>query len=214
MASTSAMAQDAAAVANPKENSQSAELLATAGKLVKYGYETKSAMPLIQAVEIYNRLGVTDAEQTPSKAEESDAVVAAEPQPKADAVAFDQKQLLADATRFADGDRNLLALIKSVGDTRGRTTGATRHVDRVNAGSTDVYNMSFRGGENATVIVSGDGDTDLDLYVYDNNGNLIAYDNDGTDDCVVSFTPRWTGNFKIKIKNLGRVYNQYVLLTN
>jgi hypothetical protein len=30
----------------------------------------------------------------------------------------------------------------------------------------------------------------------------------------VSFTPRWTGKFKIHIRNLGRVYNRYVLVNN
>jgi hypothetical protein len=84
----------------------------------------------------------------------------------------------------------------------------------VDAGLTDVYTMRFQGGEDATIILSGDGDTDLDLYVYDENDNLIGYDDDGTDDCVVSFTPRWTGNFKIKVKNLGDTYNSYTLITN
>ena len=39
-----------------------------AGSLVKYGYGTKTAMPLIQAVEIYNRLGVAaETEAVPVK---------------------------------------------------------------------------------------------------------------------------------------------------
>jgi hypothetical protein len=66
----------------------------------------------------------------------------------------------------------------------------------------------------AVITVIGDGDTDLDLYVYDENGNLIEHDADYTDDCVVTFTPKWTGNFKIKIVNRGRVYNSYVIRTN
>jgi hypothetical protein len=61
----------------------------------------------------------------------------------------------------------------------------------------------------AAVVISGDGDTDLDLYVYDENGNLIGSDTDGSDDCVVRFNPRWTGVFRIEVRNLGSVYNQY-----
>jgi hypothetical protein len=84
-------------------------------------------------------------------------------------------------------------------------------VERVAAGATDVYTVTFRGGERATVTVRGDGDTDLDLYVYDENGNLIVKDDDHTDNCVVSFTPKWTGPFKIRVVNRGNVYNQYTI---
>jgi len=207
-------AQDAAATSGTKERSEAAELLSMAGSLVKYGYQTKTAMPLIQAVEIYNRVGVADEAEAKTKESKSDVVIETASQEKPAAVSYDPTKLLADATTYAEGDKNLLALIKSVGSTRGRTTGATRHYDSVNAGATDSYTMRFRGGELAMVIVSGDGDTDLDLFVYDENGNLIDSDQDGTDDCVCTFTPRWTGTFKIKIKNYGRVYNRYVLVTN
>jgi len=86
--------------------------------------------------------------------------------------------------------------------------------DAVNPGSADVYRITFRGGEIARVALSGDGDTDLDLYVYDESGNLIAKDDDRSDDCYVSWIPRWTGSFKIRVVNRGRVYNEYVLATN
>lgn len=64
------------------------------------------------------------------------------------------------------------------------------------------------------MIITGDGDTDLDLYIYDENGNLIGSDVDTTDVCLVSWTPRWTGVFRVEIHNLGYVYNAYTLITN
>lgn len=209
-----AVAQNPAATSDPKEKSETAEMLNVAGRLVKYGYQTKTALPLIQAAEIYNRLGVSNEAEAKAKSSESDAVAERDAQDKANPVSFDPAKLLADATTYADGDKNLLALIKAAGETRGRVGGPVRHADRVNARSTDTYTIRFRGGEPALVIVSGDGDTDLDLYVYDENGNFIASDTDSSDDCVVTFNPRWTGPFKIKIKNYGNVYNNYVLVTN
>lgn len=209
-----AYAQEPAAVSDAKGRSETAEMLSVAGKLVKYGYQTKTAMPLIQAVEIYNRLGVTNETEAKTKTTESDAIVEAPTTEKATSVSFDPAKLLADATKFADEDKNLLALIKAAGNTRGRVPGPIRHYDTVKANTTDQYTMRFRGGESALVMVSGDGDTDLDLYVYDENGNLIDFDTDSTDDCICTFSPRWTGSFVIKIKNLGRVYNDYVLVTN
>ena len=72
----------------------------------------------------------------------------------------------------------------------------------------------FRGGELAVIAVEGDGDSNLDLYVYDENGNLIASDTGTGDFCVVRFTPRWTGAFTIKVVNRGYRSNVYSLSTN
>lgn len=73
------------------------------------------------------------------------------------------------------------------------------------------HRFLFRGGERATVYVLGDWDTDLDVYVYDADGRMVARDIDRTDQCVVSWTPERTGYFTIKVKNLGDVYNEYRL---
>ena len=102
----------------------------------------------------------------------------------------------------------LTATLATAGGPNGRT------VDTVRAYSSDSYTLTFRGDERATVIVSGDGDTDLDLFVYDANGNLVASDDDFTDDCVASWVPRWTGQFRIVIRNRGEVFNTYRMLTN
>ena len=96
----------------------------------------------------------------------------------------------------------------------GATNGAGRKNETVNANDTDTYVITFNGGEPAMVVVSGDGDTDLDLYVYDENGNLVASDTDYTDDCIVSWSPRWTGKFVIRVRNRGNVYNRYTIATN
>jgi hypothetical protein len=86
--------------------------------------------------------------------------------------------------------------------------------DEVRGHSTDVYRMTFVGGEWEVLFVSGDGSTDLDLYVYDENGNLVAKDDDNSDQCAVRFIPRWTGPFTVKIVNRGHYANRYTLGTN
>jgi hypothetical protein len=96
----------------------------------------------------------------------------------------------------------------------GRLGGAATHYDRVQAFKTDVYDISFRGGAFAEIAVSGDGDTDLDLYVYDEFGNLVASDLNSTDVSYVSWTPVFTGSFRVEVRNRGHVYNDYVLVTN
>jgi hypothetical protein len=96
----------------------------------------------------------------------------------------------------------------------GRQGGPGRTVTRVHAFSTDVFEVRFVGGQPAGVSIRGDGDTDLDLYVYDENGNLIGRSTGLSDREIVTWTPRWTGTFRIEVRNLGSVYNQYSLVTN
>ena len=84
--------------------------------------------------------------------------------------------------------------------------------DKVLAGYTDTWTYTFRANSEARVTVDGDGDTDLDLYIYDENNNLITKDDDNIDYCICTWTPKWTGTFKIKIVNRGSVYNRYRLM--
>src|SRR5262249_8133800 len=77
--------------------------------------------------------------------------------------------------------------------------------------ATDVYKVTFKAGETAKVCIVGDGDTDLDLYVYDELGNLIASGTGPKDREVVEWTPRWPGEFTIKVVNRGTVRNDYVI---
>jgi hypothetical protein len=75
----------------------------------------------------------------------------------------------------------------------------------------DIYTVSFRAGETAYVTIDGDGDTDLDVFVYDENGNLITFDTGLGDNAVLAFTPLWTGTFTIEVVNNGVVSNQYTI---
>ena len=81
--------------------------------------------------------------------------------------------------------------------------------DLVKGNTTDVYTMTFYKGNTYRIYVNGDGDTDLDLYIYDENDNLVDSDTDSTDYCIGKVTPKWTGTFKIKIKNQGSISNLY-----
>jgi len=80
--------------------------------------------------------------------------------------------------------------------------------------SRDSFRVTFRRAESARVAVTGDGSSDLDLYVYDANGNQVAKDDDYSDDCLAVWMPRWTGAFTIVVVNRGSNYNQYAICTN
>lgn len=102
----------------------------------------------------------------------------------------------------------------SPNNVKGRVLGATIVTRRVESNSQFIDYITLEGGELASILIKGDGDTDLDLYLYDENGNLIEKDDDNSDTCLVSFTPKWTGTFKIIVKNHGSVYNNYILSSN
>ena len=78
------------------------------------------------------------------------------------------------------------------------------------------YYERFYGGEMARVSLVGDGYTDLDVFVYDSFGRLVAQGIGPTDIENLSwFVP---GNqiqtYRIVVSNLGATYNQYTLRTN
>ena len=191
--------------------SREMQTLALAGQLAKFGYENNSATALVQAAELY--MSVNTQEFQPVSSDRGEGEVT-----EKDAfVSLNPVQILADAKILADGDPVILAMIakaETTRPTRGAVGGPKIGEFRVQAESTDTYTVRFFANERATVIVSGDGDTDLDLYVFDENGNLIAKDDDYSDDCIVHWFPRVTADFIIKVVNRGNVWNHYIIATN
>lgn len=189
--------------------------LQTAYALAKYGYENSSASSLICAAEIVAQTQKQEmANKGAAKDETADATKKTEKSAE-----YTAEKLLADGKKMAAGDKTVLAYAAAVekalkGKTRGAVGGPRYQVDKVGAGGTITYTLAFEAGKLAEVLVCGDGDTDLDLYVFDQNNNLIVYDEGYSDDCYVSFVPRWTGNFYIVVKNRGRVYNRFQIATN
>lgn len=217
-ASFMAFAQD---VEKPAPASQELSDIRLAAQLAKYGYQNNSASALIEAASILSEIETQPfvsekiTENNPLKGEDIT------PQQKAGEPrgAYTPASLLADARTLAKGDPALLSMIARVSQmqpapSRGAVGGPRYGYYRLNAGCYTDFVCKFKKGVAATVVASGDGDTDLDLYVYDENGNLIATDDDYSDDCIVSWYPRWTGNYVIRIINRGYVWNAFEIATN
>ena len=173
--------------------------------LSNYGYKNKNAISLITAAQILkqNKYRLPD---------------------------LNADTLLANARKYANKDNDLLSLIKKTengtfnpqkSDQKGKISydhgavGEQKYsLDMISAYSTDTYKIQFKENQKARVQVTGVGLTDLDLYIYDNNGNLITSDTSDSDNCECVWTPQWTGEFTIRIKNRGGMYNLYYLQTN
>lgn len=196
------------------------EAISLAQQLAAYGQGHNNPVALAVAAQILvdNPTTELDAEKT---AEGNGGMSGGDKQGGAAQLEITPSAYLAAASGMSP-DRTTRRLIDQVKDRAeagaglgfaiGREGGTATHWDKVLAQSTDYYDVTFAGGMSAAVIINGDDDTDLDLYVYDENGNLIGSDVRISDYGAVYFHPRWTGPFRIKIKNLGSVYNRYSLI--
>lgn len=191
--------------------------LALAHQLAAYGERTNDPLALASAAQILintpradiegqPEAGVSDRPATGQKADEHTEEIHA-------------SELLTQARSAASGNQELLEMIgrieaRSQTAQRGAVGGARDGMYRVERYSTNTHRISFRAGEPAVVYINGDDDTDLDLYVYDENGNLIDSDVGYTDEGLVEWRPRWTGQFRIEVRNLGGIWNGYYFATN
>jgi hypothetical protein len=212
--STSAWAQDKKAAgpnSGPKSQTVSPSAAAVADvamarQLARLGEQRKDPVLLIAAARVLQESAgkVTSPEKPESSTGEGAGTKQA-----ADASAA---AMLASAKKLAAGRADLIALADetAAAGTRGAVGGGKVGQTVVRSRGVDAYSVTFRGGEQAVVAISGDGDSDLDLEVYDENGGLICRANGASDDEVCRWTPRWTGPFRIRVVNMG-VANRYVI---
>ncbi len=188
--------------------------LQTAASLAKYGYANYSPTALIEAAKIFSETKTQEGAATKTSQNTQTGEIKESP------VSFNPTQLIADAKKFAGKDKVVLAYAAQVeknmksSSTRGAVGGPCADNDVVYGKDVNTYTVKFWANELAQVGVSGNGNTDLDLYVYDANGNLIGSDTDYSDDCLVRWVPAWTGTFVIKVVNRGIYNNAFVILTN
>lgn len=219
LAATAAIALCGAAVALDEEGTNIAEtersetttgveLLALSQELYAYGIDARDPLAVIVAARIRQGIDVEEREfeiaEQDGEAEEADIELAS------------AEDMLDEARVLARGDEALSALIAETEAqaARGRVGGPGRATGWVGARGMTSYNITFRGGERAAVWANGPGRTDLDMYVYDQNGNLICRHIDYSDRMSCFWTPRWTGTFRVEIRNLGQVGVSFNMVTN
>jgi hypothetical protein len=190
------------------------EAIQTAYSLARYGYANESASALIEAAEI---LAQTPTQPFAAQTERSGQTANSNKQ--TGTPEFTAVNLLADGKKFAAGNQTMLAWARVVeaslqSRTRGAVGGPKYQVDRVSANGTVTYSLPLRGNEYVEILCFGDGDTDIDLYLYNPNGSLNASDEGPSDACRLYGTTGPGGVYTLVVKNWGRVYNQFEIVTN
>lgn len=154
------------------EAQQNISNLNLAYNLAEYGREKQDPQILISAAKIIMETPVESLSLEKTSEEDSEAETAEEA--KADKERdVSASTLLTEARELANGDAEIIAIIDEVESStvgsRGKIGAPIRHVDSVNAFTTDRYTIPFEGGRVARIAVDGDGDTDLDCYLLDVN---------------------------------------------
>ncbi len=91
---------------------------------------------------------------------------------------------------------------------------ARTYTVNLNQNATDNRKFQFTAGSRITISVRSDFETDVDLYVYDSRGALIAVDNGPQKDCFVNFRAPRTEWYRIELRNLGPGPNRSVVTYN
>jgi len=194
---------------------QAVAQVAMANSLIQYGRASKSATALITAAQILAENKMADAGDKPATRTPGEGAAMGK---KGRAMSNDPAALLAEAKAMSGNDPSIVALAnkaaRTMGRTRGRIGGASMHTDRVAAHATDEWTIRFQAGVQAVVGLKGDGTTDVDIHVYDSSGNLVGYDDDNGDVCLVKWVPTYSGAYSIHVINRSGVYNDYTLVTN
>jgi hypothetical protein len=179
---------------------------ATAVSLARYGDANKDPLALIVAARMLKQAGASESKATKTTASK-------EAKDKPDA--YTAEAMIDRAKTLAAGRADIVALADDVAKSSARGAQGGPKIARsvVSSRTIDTWRVVFNGGEPAAAAISGDGDSDLDLFIYDENNNLICSSTSGGDDEFCRWYPRWTGVFYIRIRNTG-IANQYVMRTN
>lgn len=72
----------------------------------------------------------------------------------------------------------------------------------LNRGDIEFFQATFKSGVTYNIYVeAGDSSVDFDLYVMDENKNVVKVDDSTSSDARCSITPKWTGRFVIAVKS-------------
>lgn len=213
--------QRAKAGQNSKEASSLA-LWSQAGSLVHYARDNESAVAMLAAVEIVRRLSFRDGKERFANKKSKGGEVGTKESKTIDlAPISDTRKLLAEAKAWAKGDKNLAELIDAEmkkplptgSGTLGRKGGPLYYWDKIDGRGSDSYSITYRAGEKAEILVVGDGSSDLDLFVYDKDGNLMARDINPTARGYARFAPTSDLDVSVEVRNVGTSRSTYEIWT-
>ena len=89
----------------------------------------------------------------------------------------------------------------------GALEGPRRWTRKLEKNADVTYKIKFQAKSPAEFCIMGDGSTDVDIFVYDEKGKLIAADTGFSDLGFVRWVPQVTQTYTIKVSNLEAAEN-------
>lgn len=196
------------------------KMVSVAHQLARMGYTLQDPLFLIAAAQTLGEYPVK-GDLTP------DSIIFNRSQEKsfqagAKDIELDPYELLGDAVKMAGSDSLVVAMAERTrlqvkekeGLPRGRKFSPLVQEYLIESeGSVKIW-ATFVGSEVAEVFVMGNGNTLMDLFLYDSRGRLIASDLKNIDNCYVKVTPSSTVQYRIEVRNSGNKENHCLLMTN
>lgn len=181
------------------------EGMAMAQQLAGIGVETGDPILLIAAARLASQVAAGESELQPR---ESSQAAAESPG------MHSAEEMLAAARALSDGRDDLLGLIEDTAaeGSRGSVYGSGYYDGYIDGYQNVYYDESFFGGEQAVVTLQGHNPSDIDLWVYDEYGNLICSSTGYSSYESCTWTPAWTGNFTVRVENEGHARGTYFTL--
>lgn len=178
--------------------------------LAAWAREQQDAEAMLVAARMLATVG------TLGEGEEPEATASSMASGSATGTAPTSAALFDEAVELAEGDPVVVERITAARSSasRGLVGGAGSWVRDIAARSSVSYQMRAQGGYLWNVIAAGDGDTDVDMEVFDQNGNLICRDIAPYTRASCSIIPAWTGTFTVRISNLGNVWTRTLVMSN
>jgi len=196
---------------SPHSQAARVVLAILADQLAVEGDRNKDAMALITAARIQAQLGMRTGKDDKTTQGKLDPKA----RPAGPARDMTVNGLLERARQYAVGRKDLIALADEVARMveRGREGGPLVRMTEIQAGLHDFWAIKYGGGEPAAVAVSHDGDADLEVFVRDESGNTVCATRAGGGE-TCRWMPKWTGLFRIEVRNIGIVSTRYRIITN
>lgn len=203
--------------AQSSQATEGTERLLLGHKLVVYGRQHQFPEALIVAAEILRSVTTEKAEEEPVTQKKPDAP--ADTEVETIELADNSPQALLAEARAMSNAPHIVAMADAAADRltenpRGSCDRARTIRGHLGAHQTDVYSITFHGGEPAMVCVHGACDSEFHVSVYDENGNFINCAHMTGHHATVRWNPRWTGVFTVQIENEGHHCADYELWHN
>ena len=191
------------------KNEPAIENIMLARQLMVYGYDHNDPLSLLMSARLF-------LEWPPQSLITEGTSIKSGVEVQKVNVPFDVTAMLNDAVKFSGGDESIQKMADEIaaGSSKGAKKGPMYGEYVLSGQEYITFEVKFTGNEVAIVGAAGDGNADIDLYIYTKDGILVVADDSESYECLVMWFPEKTANFLIKVVNRGMNSTRFGIAAN